>query len=208
MTAQPVLQSGTARRLQFWRLEPTGSATWANVLTAPLRIQVRQQGSASRSAACVCRRVSAAAADRRWAGHHECNPAHPATLPQNDGRAAAQPPCDSLLRVLPACNGNSLAKLGATATPSWVLEGGPTAGRFYIRDSSCRTPLYLGFHKTNCTRTSPMLFAKTSTQADLLWTLQLVSTGVASIASVNVSAAGNTFNILRVFVRPAAGPGV
>ena len=128
-------------------------------------------------------------------------------LPQNDGRAAASPPCDSLLRVLPACSGAALAKLGLATTPSWVLEGGPTPGQFYIRDSRCATPLYLGFHKTNCTRTAPMLFAKTTTQADLLWTLELVSAGLTSIVSVNVTSSGNIFNILRVTVRRAAGPG-
>lgn len=139
-----------------------------------------------------------------------CSPPAPTpatSWPQNDGRAAAQPACDNQLRVLPACNINSLARLGSVQPASWVLEAGPAAGKYYIRAAGCGSPLYLGFHKTNCSRTSPSLFAKASTQADVVWTLELVSAGLTGIAGVSVSSSGNAFNILRVLVRPAAGPG-
>ena len=113
---------------------------------------------------------------------------------------------------MPSCSPVGDARLSAATTASWVLEAGPTAGRYYIRDSRCSaaSPLYLGFHKTNCSRTVTSLFARTgptAASADTLWTLRLVSAGLASIENVTVGTSGNTFNVVRVFVRPAAGPG-
>lgn len=53
MTARPTLLTGTALLRQYWRLEPTGTATWANIQGFPIRIQVCGHPSAAVLDACM-----------------------------------------------------------------------------------------------------------------------------------------------------------
>ena len=168
-------------------------------------------------------------AGKAWVGDHPrcvvaghasllctASPALPAAAsPQNDGRAAATTAtltCSALLWMNPLagqCVTTTGAHVVAAASPFWVLEGTAVPNRFYIRSSACAAgrPNYLGFWKQACGQTAPNLFDRPTTDADLLWTVSLVSAGRPVITAITLTSAPGVFNILSIFFKPAPGPG-